>query len=165
MITLESEKNLFGDKNFALNEVAIHKKDSSSMVVIHVEVDGNFLNSYWADGLIIATPTGSSAYSLSCGGPILVPRNNSFIITPIAAHNLNIRPIVLPDDVEIKLTVEGRDSEFLVSMDSRSTSFQSGDELVIKRAKFDMNVVKPEGSTFFNTMRSKLHWGIDKRNN
>lgn len=164
MISLETKDQKFGDLNFALNEVAIHKNDSSSMVVIHVEVDGKFLSSYWADGLIISTPTGSTAYSLSCGGPILVPRNNSFIITPKAAHNLNVRPVVLPDDVEITLTVDGRDSRFLVSLDSRSESFDQDQKLVIRRASFELNMIKPEGSTFFNTMRNKLHWGKDQRN-
>ncbi len=164
LIALKTKNNIFGDLNFALNEIAIHKKDSSSMVIIHVEIDGQFLNSYWADGLIISTPTGSTAYSLSCGGPILVPRNNSFIITPKAAHNLNIRPIVLPDDVEIKLTVEGRDNEFLVSLDSRSEALAYTEELIVTLASFNLNMIRPEGSTFFNTMRSKLHWGIDKRN-
>ncbi|MFT4662983.1 MAG: NAD+ kinase [Patiriisocius sp.] len=164
MISLNTKSKMFGDTNFALNEIAIHKKDSASMVVIHVEADGNFLNSYWADGLIISTPTGSTAYSMSCGGPILVPRNKNFIVTPKAAHHLNIRPIVVPDDIELKLTVEGRDKEFLVSLDSRSESFKATEELIVSRANFDLKMVKPEGSTFLNTMRSKLHWGIDKRN-
>lgn len=156
----------FGDTNYGLNEVAVHKKDSSSMVIIHLEIDGKFLTSYWADGLIISTPTGSTAYNLSCGGPIVAPNSDCLIITPKAPHNLTVRPLVVKDDVVIKMKVEcrDRDDQFLLSLDSRSVSCNSNEEIVIKRAPFDMNIIRPEGSYFFKTMRRKLKWGVDSRN-
>lgn len=164
MINLETKAKLFGKYNFALNELTVHKKDSSSMVTIHVYVNGMFLNSYWADGLIIATPTGSTAYSLSCGGPIVMPNSNNFVITPIAPHNLNIRPIIVPDDCIIELKVEGREEKFLATLDSRSEEISVDNSLKISKSKIKINLVQFPNQNFFTTIRKKLMWGADKRN-
>lgn len=150
--------------NFALNEVTVSRKDTTAMVTIHTWINGNYLNSYWADGLIIATPTGSTGYSLSCGGPIIMPGSESFVITPIAPHNLNVRPFVIPNNMEIKLKVEGRERQFLISLDSRIYAVETGSELMIKLAKFKIRLVKTEIQDFADTMRNKLMWGLDKRN-
>lgn len=159
-----SDPSLFPEFRYALNELTVHKKDSSSMVTIHTYINDSYLNSYWADGLIIATPTGSTAYSLSTGGPILLPGSKNFIITPIAAHNLNVRPVVVPDDSVLKLTVEGRSTQFLASLDSRSEPIDASTELIIKRAPFEINLIRLEHQNFLNTMRNKLMWGLDRRN-
>lgn len=164
LIQVDTENNLFGDNNFALNEITVHKKDSSSMITIHTYIDELYLNSYWADGLIIATPTGSTAYSLSCGGPIIVPGAKDCVITPIAPHNLNVRPVVVPDSRTIRLKIEGRGKEFLCSLDSRSVAIDSAIELVITRAPFEINVIQTEGQNFLNTIRNKMMWGLDRRN-
>lgn len=164
LLTLVTENNLFGEDNFALNELTVHKKDSSSMITIHTYIGDLFLNSYWADGLIVSTPTGSTAYSLSCGGPIIVPGAKDYVITPIAPHNLNVRPVVVPDDRIIRLKVEGRGREYLCSLDSRSVAIDSSIELVIKKAEFNMNVIQTEGQNFLNTIRKKMMWGLDNRN-
>jgi NAD+ kinase len=164
LLTLSSTNNLFKNKNFALNEVAVLKKDTSSMVKIDTFVDDEFLNTYWADGLIISTPTGSTGYSLSCGGPIISPGTNNIIITPIAPHNLNVRPIIINDNSIIKLKVEDRDQLALVALDSCSRAFDSSEELTIKKANFRINLIEPQGNTFTSTIRSKLMWGSDKRN-
>ncbi|MBS1533581.1 MAG: NAD kinase [Bacteroidetes bacterium] len=150
--------------NFAMNEITVSRKDTTSMITIDTALDKEHLNSYWADGLIIATPTGSTGYSLSCGGPILTPEVNSFVITPIAPHNLNARPLVIPDDREIRLKVSGREEYYLVSLDSRITSIKNDSELVIKKTPFKINMVEISEETFFKTLRSKLLWGEDKRN-
>jgi len=163
LIKLNNE-NLFEGENYALNELTVHKKDSSSMITIHTYIDDLFLNSYWADGLIIATPTGSTAYSLSCGGPILVPGAKDFVITPIAPHNLNVRPVVVPDSRRITLKIEGRSKEFLCAMDSRSVPIDSTMELSITRAEFMINIIQTENQNFLNTIRRKMHWGADERN-
>ena len=163
LLELETEKNLFKSKNFALNEVAISKKDTSSMVKIEAYVDNEFLNTYWADGLVVSTPTGSTGYSLSCGGPIIVPGTNNIIITPNAPHNLNVRPIVINDQSIIKLKVEDRDQLALVSLDSRSRAFDSDTELIIKKANFKIKLIQPQNNSFTATIRNKLMWGIDKR--
>jgi NAD+ kinase len=135
------------------------------MITIHTYIDDLFLNSYWADGLIIATPTGSTAYSLSCGGPIIVPGAKSYVITPIAPHNLNVRPIVVPDSRTIRLKVEGRDTdEFLCTLDSRSVTIDSSTELSIKKAHFELNIIQTENQNFLNTIRNKMMWGLDGRN-
>lgn len=152
-----------GPINYALNEVTIHKKESSAMINIDTYVDGIFLNSYFADGLIIATPTGSTAYSLSCGGPIMVPDSENFIITPIAPHNLNVRPIVISNHKSISFKVSGRTDSFNVSLDSRSINLATGPELIIQKANFRFNLINLEGQHFFETLRNKLLWGIDKR--
>lgn len=153
----------FNEVNYALNEFTIHKKESSAMINIDTYVDGIFLNSYFADGLIVSTPTGSTAYSLSCGGPIMVPDSDNFIITPIAPHNLNVRPIVISNNKTISFKVSGRSDSFNVSLDSRSQTIKNLSELIIKKADFRFNMINLEGQHFFETLRNKLLWGIDKR--
>ena len=164
LLTLKTSNNLFKNKNFALNEVAVLKKDTSSMIKIEAYVDDEFLNTYWADGLIVSTPTGSTGYSLSCGGPIIAPGTNNIIITPIAQHNLNVRPIVINHNSTIKLKVEDRDQLALVSLDSCSRAFDSSVELTIKKAGFKINLIEPQNNSFISTVRQKLMWGSDKRN-
>lgn len=164
LLSLDTEDNLFGNYNFALNEITIHKKDSSSMITLHTYVDGEFLNSYWADGLIISTPTGSTAYSLSCGGPILDPSSKSFIVNPIAPHNLTARPIIIPDEAVITVEVEGREEEFLVTLDSRSKTIASRYRLKMYKSDFHIHLVQFDDQNFFKTIRNKLLWGQDKRN-
>ena len=163
LLELSSDKKLFKDKNFALNEVAVSKKDTSSMIRIDAYVDDEFLNTYWADGLVVSTPTGSTGYSLSCGGPIIMPGTNNIIITPNAPHNLNVRPIVIDDNSVVKLKVEDRDQLALVSLDSRSRAFDSETELIIKKADFKVRLVQPQNNSLIKTIRHKLMWGLDKR--
>ncbi|MEM9022695.1 MAG: NAD kinase [Bacteroidota bacterium] len=164
MLRVDSETPLFGDQNFALNELTIHKNDSASMIIIHVHVNGKFLNSYWADGLIIATPTGSTAYSLSCGGPIVMPGSDNFIIAPIAPHNLNVRPIVIPDDSEIMLEMEGRSPYFLASLDSRSVTLPPETRLKVTKSDFQISLLRLQNYDYLWTIRNKLNWGLDTRN-
>jgi NAD+ kinase len=150
--------------NFAMNEVTVSRKDTTSMITIETYLNGEFLNSYWADGLIIATPTGSTGYSMSCGGPILTPNVSSLVITPIAPHNLNNRPLVIRDDTEIKLKITGREEQYLVSLDSRIASVPNETTLTIKKTPFKINMVEIPNETFLKTLRNKLLWGEDKRN-
>ena len=164
LLSLKSNVNQFGEDNFALNEFTLHKKDSSMMMTVHVFIDGEFLNSYWADGVIVATPTGSTAYSLSCGGPLLSPGSDNFVITPIAPHNLNLRPLVVKDDVEILLKMEGRDAEFLTTLDSRSQTVKQDAVITLKKASFNVNLIQFNHQNFFSTIRNKLYWGRDVRN-
>jgi NAD+ kinase len=164
LIRLETSKSLFGEVNYALNEITIHKKDSSSMIIIHTYLNGEYLNSYWADGLIIATPTGSTGYSLSCGGPIIVPQSENFVITPIAPHNLNVRPIVVSDKYVISLEVEGRSQYFLASLDSRSVTIDSSIQLAARKEDFMAYIVRLHNENFLGTLRNKLMWGLDVRN-
>lgn len=164
LIRLETEDDLFGDENIALNEVTLQKKDTSSMITVHASVDDKYLNSYWADGLIVATPSGSTAYSLSCGGPIITPGCQVHILTPIAPHNLNVRPMVVPDHMPIKLVVEGRSRRYLVSLDGHSMSIRQGEEIVIHKADYMVNVIKFEENNFLDTIRNKMNWGVDNRN-
>lgn len=152
------------DINFAMNEISVSRKDTTSMITIETYLDDELLTSYWADGLIISTPTGSTGYSLSCGGPILTPDVKSLVITPIAPHNLNARPLVIPDKTEIKLRVTGREEQYLVSMDSRITSVTNDSVITIKKTRFQINMVEIPEETFFKTLRNKLLWGEDKRN-
>ncbi len=152
------------DFNYALNEMTVIKTDNSSMLSVAAYLDDEFLNNYWADGLIIATPTGSTAYSLSVGGPILTPDSESFIITPLAPHNLTIRPIVVPDNREIVLKVEGRGSNYLTSLDSRSVAVEFSTTVKIKKAQFKLKTLQLPDQPFFSTLRNKLMWGIDRRN-
>jgi NAD+ kinase len=152
------------DINFAMNEVSVNRKETTSMITIDTYLNGEYLNSYWADGLIISTPTGSTGYSLSCGGPILTPDVKGFVITPIAPHNLTARPLVIPDDTEIRLKVSGREEQYLVSLDSRISSINNNSELVIKKTPFKINMVEISEETFLKTLRTKLLWGEDKRN-
>ena len=153
----------FANVNYGLNEFTIHKKDSSAMIHIDTYVDEVFLNSYFADGLIVATPTGSTAYSLSCGGPIMIPDSENFIITPIAPHNLNVRPIVISNNKTLRFKVSGRYDGFNVSLDSRTSQINSSTEIKIKKADFRFNMISFEGQHFFQTLRNKLLWGLDKR--
>jgi NAD+ kinase len=150
--------------NFALNEVTVSRKDSTSMITIETYLNGEYLNSYWADGLIISTPTGSTGYSLSCGGPVLMPDVNSLVITPIAPHNLNARPLVIPDEMEIELKVSGREEHYLVSLDSRITSVTNDTFLRIKKTSFQINMIEFKDEGFLKTIRKKLLWGEDRRN-
>ena len=152
------------DLNFAMNEISVSRKDTTSMITIDTSLNDEHLNSYWADGLIIATPTGSTGYSLSCGGPILTPDVASFVITPIAPHNLNARPLVIPDTKEIKLKVTGREEFYLISLDSRIASVRNESVLIIKKTPFKINMVEIPDETFLKTLRNKLLWGEDKRN-
>jgi len=150
--------------NFAMNEISVSRKDTTSMITIETSLNEEYLNSYWADGLIISTPTGSTGYSLSCGGPILTPDVKAFVITPIAPHNLNARPLVIPDNTQIKLKVSGREEQYLVSLDSRILSINNNSELFISKNNFTINMVEIPNETFFKTLRKKLLWGEDKRN-
>lgn len=164
MIQLNSPAELFGSINYALNELTVLKRDNSTMISISAYVDDQFLNTYWADGLIVATPTGSTGYSLSCGGPIISPESRTFIITPIATHNLTVRPIVIPDSSTMKLRISGRTQDYLVVLDSRSKPLSTTAELVIRRAPFNINLVCVGQKDFYKTIRNKLAWGLDKRN-
>ena len=164
LIRLVTKENIFGGLNYALNECTVYKKDPFSMLKIQAFVNGEFLNSYWADGLIIATPTGSTAYSLSNGGPIILPRSQNFVITPIATHNLTVRPIVIPDSSEIRIKVMGRIREFFVSLDSRSQAIDASMELTLVKEEFKVNLLQLENESYFKTIREKLLWGIDLRN-
>jgi NAD+ kinase len=150
--------------DFAMNEIAVSRKDTTSMITIETKLNGDYLNSYWADGLIISTPTGSTGYSLSCGGPVLIPEVNSLVITPIAPHNLNARPLVIPDDTEIELRVSGREQQHLISLDSRIISVNVETTLRIKKTPFKINLVEFPQEKFLDTLRKKLLWGEDKRN-
>jgi NAD+ kinase len=150
--------------NFAMNEITVSRKDTTSMITIETHLNNEFLNSYWADGLIISTPTGSTGYSMSCGGPILTPEVTSLVITPIAPHNLNARPLVIPDNTQIKLKVSGREDNYLVSLDSRIAAVPNAAELTIEKTHFQINMVEIPNETFLKTLRNKLMWGEDKRN-
>jgi NAD+ kinase len=164
LLRIHTEENLFGEDNFALNEVTIQKRDTASMITVHASLDNKYLNSYWADGLIVSTPTGSTAYNLSCGGPIITPGCQVHILTPIAPHNLNVRPVVVPDHMPIKLSIEGRERRYLISLDGNSKNIRQGEEVLITKAEFMINVVKFEDNNFLDTIRNKMLWGIDKRN-
>ncbi len=152
------------DLNFAMNEITVSRKDTTSMITIETYLNDEYLNSYWADGLIISTPTGSTGYSLSCGGPVLTPDVKCFVITPIAPHNLNARPLVITDDTEIKLKVSGREENYLVSLDSRIASINKNTILTIKKTDFKIKMIEISNETFLKTLRKKLLWGEDKRN-
>lgn len=165
LLTVEYEGKPNGmELDFALNEITVSRKDTTSMITIETKLNGDYLNSYWADGLIISTPTGSTGYSLSCGGPVLMPDVNSLVITPIAPHNLNARPLVIPDDTEIELKVTAREYQHLVSLDSRIISVDVGTVLRIKKTPFKINLVEFPQEKFLDTLRKKLLWGEDKRN-
>lgn len=163
LLKLETTSNLFGDFPYSLNEIAVQKIDST-MITVKVDIDGEFLNTYWADGLIISTPTGSTAYSLSVGGPIIIPQSGNFIISPISPHNLTVRPIVLPDTSSLKLKIEGRSLNHIISLDHRSMMVKNTEELLISKADFKIKLIKLNNTSFYETLRNKLMWGIDKRN-
>jgi NAD+ kinase len=164
LLHLDANIPLFGDVPYALNEFTIHKKDTSAMVKIHTYLNGEFLNTYWADGLIVATPTGSTGYSLSCGGPIVFPDAGNFVITPVAPHNLNVRPIVVPNNNIISFEVEGRSDQFLCTLDSRMETIDNTVQLAIKKEEFKLSLLRLDDSNFLHTLRNKLLWGIDARN-
>jgi NAD+ kinase len=164
LLRLETTVNIFGNLNYAMNEFTVYKKFPSSMLKIQAFVNDEFLNSYWADGLIIATPTGSTAYSLSSGGPIILPMSQNFVITPIATHNLSVRPVVIPDNSKIRIKIVGRSKEFYVSLDSRTEVTNSETELVIQKEDFMINLVQLVDESYFKTIRDKLMWGLDLRN-
>ncbi len=164
LVRLDSNVPLFGDSPFALNEFTLHRKDSSSMIKIHTYLNGEFLNTYWADGLIVSTPTGSTGYSLSCSGPLVFPQASSFVITPVAPHNLNIRPIVVPDDNVISFELDGRTDTFLCTLDSRVETITKDVQLAIKKEDFTISLVRLDEHNFLKTIRQKLYWGVDSRN-
>src|SRR5688572_29690525 len=164
VLRLESTPKLFGDLNFALNDFTLVKKDSSSMITVHTYIDGELLNSYWADGIIVSTPTGSTGYALSCGGPLVFPRSGNFVITPVSPHNLTVRPIVVSDNSEISFRVEGRSKKFLVSLDSRIAVIDDTVKLKVVKENFKVNLILLEGHHYFKTLRQKLNWGLDIRN-
>jgi NAD+ kinase len=155
---------VFGDDNFALNDITIHKRDDAAMITMHAFLNDGFLNSYWGDGIIISTSTGSTAYSLSCGGPILFPQSNSIAVTPISPHNLNVRPIVLPDSSVLSFEVECRSANYLVSCDSRTAIIDKTMKFNIKKARFQLNLIRLNNESYLSTLRNKLLWGLDARN-
>ena len=163
LVTLKNLNNKI-EKNFALNEISVIKKDSSSMIKIQCYIDNKFICTYWSDGLIISTPTGSTGYSLSCGGPILTPNNKNLLITPISPHNLGLRSLIISDESKIKLKIENQKYNFLVSMDSRSYTFKGEQEFLVEKSKFYVNLIHPNNYDFFETLRKKLNWGFDLRN-
>lgn len=163
LIQIEGCDDCFKGVNYGLNEFTIHKKDSSAMISIDTYIDGVFLNSYFADGLIVSTSTGSTAYSLSCGGPIMIPDSDNFIITPIAPHNLNVRPIIISNNKQISFKIMGRSDSFNISLDSRNAQIAANVEIKVKKADFRFNMINLEGQHFFTTLRNKMMWGIDKR--
>ena len=164
LIAVKSNNQTFGEFPYALNEVALLNRERNSMITIHAYVNDQFMSTYWADGLIVATPTGSTAYSLSCGGPIVMPGSNNVILTPIAPHNLNVRPFVISNTSKVSLRAEGRTSEFLLTLDSKSFTIDNETLLELTTAPFMINLVSLEGQNFFNSIRHKLGWGLDKRN-
>lgn len=163
LVHLTSKETLFNDFPYALNEFTL-QKTGSSLITIQVTINNEYMTAYWSDGLIIATPTGSTAYSLSLGGPIVTPDSKNFIITPIAAHNLNVRPLIIPDDATLKFTVSGRSDHFFATLDSRSATFQMDNEVIISKADFNVKIIKLPDIDFFTTLRNKLMWGADRRN-
>lgn len=164
VLHLESSDGIFEDMNFALNDFTILKRDTSSMVIIHTYLNGEFLNSYWADGIIVATPTGSTGYSLSCGGPIIFPNSSNFVITPVAPHNLSVRPLIIADDGVLSFEVEGRGESFLCTLDSRHRAIRPNTQLAIRKADFQVKLVRFSDRNFLYMIREKLRWGMDSRN-
>ncbi len=164
LIRVEADRPVFNDIAFGLNEFSILKRDSSAMIVVHTYIDGEFLNSYWADGLIVSTPTGSTGYSLSCGGPVLLPHTTNFVIAPVCPHNLNVRPLIVPDRSVISFEIEGRANNFLISLDSRSQPVDASIQLAVSRERFVARLVKVHQANFLSTLRTKLNWGLDERN-
>lgn len=164
LVHLDANMPLFNGLAFGLNEFTIHKKDTSPMIKIHTYLNGEFLNTYWADGLIVSTPTGSTGYSLSCNGPVVFPDSKSFVITPVSPHNLNIRPLIIPDDSVVSFEIEGRTDGFLCTLDSRREIASKDVLLAIRKEAFSLNLVRLNENNFLQTLRNKLSWGLDKRN-
>jgi NAD+ kinase len=164
LLNIESGGNIFGTDNFALNDITIHKRDDSAMITTHAYLNGEILNSYWGDGIIISTSTGSTAYSLSCGGPIIFPQSNSVVITPISPHNLNVRPVILPDSSILTFEVECRSANYLVSCDSRTAVIENTMKFTISKAGFKLNLIRLNNESYLTTLRNKLLWGLDVRN-
>ncbi|HQX43316.1 MAG: NAD kinase [Saprospiraceae bacterium] len=164
LLKLDSTENLFGEIPIALNDFTILKRDNSSMITIHTYINGDFLNSYWADGLIVASPTGSTGYSLSCGGPIIFPDSSSLVITPVAPHNLNVRPIIIPDHSVLTFEVEGRSENFLCTLDSRKEIIHSRHQLAIRKCEYTVRLIQLQPVSFLKTIHTKLNWGLDQRN-
>jgi len=162
-VNIDNNDN-FSDFNFALNEVSVGRKNTTSMIEIKTTLNGEYLNTYWADGLIVSTPTGSTGYSLSCGGPIMTPSSQTFSITPIAPHNLNARPLIISDEIKIELSVEGREESHLLSLDSRINSLKNNIKIKIKKASYKIKLASFKNNSFYQTLRSKLLWGEDRRN-
>jgi NAD+ kinase len=165
LLELESKPSFRGDYNYALNEIAVLKRDTSSMINIHAYLNDEYLTSYMGDGLLIATPTGSTAYSMSVNGPIIIPQANNFVLSPVAPHSLNVRPLVIPENFQIRLKVESRNNNFLVALDGRSEIYPSGSAFFIRKADFTIKVAKRYSSNFYETLRKKLLWGADTREN
>lgn len=164
LIRIDSDPAVFGPDNFALNDITIHKRDDAAMITMHAYLNGEFLNSYWGDGIIISTPTGSTAYSLSCGGPIIFPQSKAIVVTPVSPHNLNVRPIVLPDDSILTFEVETRSANYLISCDSRTAVIDKSMKFQVSKANFRLNLVRLNNQEYLSTLRSKLMWGLDARN-
>jgi NAD+ kinase len=164
MIYLETSGDIFGKLRYALNDFTLHKRDTSSMITIHTFINGDFLNSYWADGVILSTPTGSTGYSLSCGGPIIFPNSGNFVITPVAPHNLNVRPIVISDTSVVSFEIEGRSENFLATLDSRSQTVTSQHQIAVRKCDFPTRLVQLNNFSFLRTIHEKLTWGKDVRN-
>jgi NAD+ kinase len=164
LVQLIDNRNLFDGRNYALNEIAVMKRDTGSMITVHTFLNGKYLTSYWADGLIISTPTGSTGYSLSCGGPIVLPHSDSFILTPVSPHNLNVRPLVIPDSSVITCTVEGRGKKALLSLDTRSRVIDMDTSFSVRKEKFPAKLLRLPQDDFTDTLRNKLYWGADLRN-
>lgn len=163
LISIES-KEVKLEYPFALNEISVTRRETTSMITVEAYINGEFLNSYWADGLIVSTPTGSTGYSLSCGGPIMHPTNKTFILTAIAPHNLNVRPFIISDDSEIELKIKSRVGEYFLSLDARNKPLPSNVKLKLKKADFQLHIVEPKDKSYFITLRDKMFWGSDKRN-
>lgn len=164
LIHVEANAPIFGNMPFALNEFALHKRDLSPMIKIHTYLNGEFLNTYWSDGVIVSTPTGSTGYNMSCNGPIIFPDSGSFVITPIAPHNLNIRPIVVPDNHIISFEIEGRIDQFICTLDARREIVEKNIQIAVKKEGFTISLVRLSENSFLGTLRTKLSWGLDKRN-
>ena len=164
LISICSDASVFGNENFALNDITIHKRDDAAMITMHAYLNGEFLNTYWGDGIIISTATGSTAYSLSCGGPIIFPQSDTIVVTPISPHNLNVRPIVLPDSCTLTFEVETRSANYLISCDSRTAVIDTNMKFDIRKAGFKLNLVRLNNESYLQTLRNKLLWGLDARN-
>ncbi len=164
LLRVDTDPDVFGALNFGLNEFSILKRDTSAMIVVHTYINGEYLNSYWADGLVVATPTGSTGYSLSCGGPVMLPQTNNFIIAPVCPHNLNVRPLIVSDQSVISFEIEGRATSYLLALDSRSLPVEASVQMAVRRENFNARLVKLNHVNFLSTLRNKLNWGLDRRN-